>query len=800
MPTTPRFTVRFHRPLSERDQASISLYLRPVSEIPRGVPARSLRGVGRIGRSDLAKWHGAWPQDVARVIHFASRHGLQITRVQPERRLIALRGPATVVGPLFGVELQVRRLDQRVFLTHDGPHVLPPELEGIVHAVLGLDRRPRLRRGTRLAPRALVSGASSVEASEIVDLYDFPAQWTGRGQTIGIIALGGTYNEADLRSFLGEATPLPRVIFMPPDSPATSSTDRDDIELMMDIELAAVAAPGARIVVYRGTPDPQGYLEAFAEALHDKENKPSVIATSWGMAEAGWDRPSMTEFDRMLTTAAHLGITVLAAAGDHGSADEVDDGEAHVDFPASSPHLLSCGGTGFAAGAPATEVVWGDGTPQHGTGGGVSGAFGRPAWQKGLTVPDRATGKRGRGVPDIAGHADPSRGYRVRVNGRDRYVGGSSAVPPLMAGLFARINEARGALGALGFANDDLYRPELAQAFVDVLDGRNGRFSASAGWDACTGLGRPIGSALLAALAGGAHDGAHDGVLLAPRLAVADVPAAQASVQRLAELPRCLDKLQPSACVPVEDIVAARTATMEFQRACWEVGSGLDKVMGLWGQISGQDVSDDLTRAFVKVLVRALEATQTSLDSVKTAAAASGTSASKLIGDLQAASTARADEKKALQDKINSIQAGTAALEARIQELKENGEGWAGFWAGVETVFTFGQAGAVKNVEDANNCIFQLNQEYTRQSQLMAQLDELDRQEQAAASALSAVNAAGQAAIDFENTVFNPAVEEIKNCVASAEALREPGESLAALYQRRAQRCMDALSPWGDVF
>ena len=43
-----------------------------------------------------------------------------------------------------------------------------------------------------------------------------------------------------------------------------------------------------------------------------------------------------------------LGITVCIASGDDGAADtgpRAWDGEAHVDFPASSPFALACGGT-----------------------------------------------------------------------------------------------------------------------------------------------------------------------------------------------------------------------------------------------------------------------------------------------------------------------------------------------------------------------------------------------------------------------------------------------------------------------
>ncbi len=101
-----------------------------------------------------------------------------------------------------------------------------------------------------------------------------------------------------------------------------------------------------------------------------------------------------------------------------------------------------------------------------------------------------------RGVPDVSGDADPESGYRVRVDGQDTVIGGTSAVAPLWAGLIARINAADGAKA--GFINPALYK--ASQALRDVTTGDNGAFEAVKGWDACTGLGSPNGAAVAAAL------------------------------------------------------------------------------------------------------------------------------------------------------------------------------------------------------------------------------------------------------------------------------------------------------------
>jgi kumamolisin len=97
-----------------------------------------------------------------------------------------------------------------------------------------------------------------------------------------------------------------------------------------------------------------------------------------------------------------------------------------------------------------------------------------------------------RGVPDIAGNADPETGYEVRVDGSSFVIGGTSAVAPLWAALLARLNQISGK--PAGLINPKLY--QAPAALRDITSGNNGDFAAAAGWDACTGLGSPNGAAL----------------------------------------------------------------------------------------------------------------------------------------------------------------------------------------------------------------------------------------------------------------------------------------------------------------
>jgi kumamolisin len=273
---------------------------------------------------------------------------------------------------------------------------------------------------------------------------------------------------------------------------------------MLDIEVAAAIAPKAEIVVYFAPNTDKGFLDAITMATHDTTHKPSVISISWGAAEKNWTGQAMTSYDQAFQAAAALGITVCCAAGDNGSGDAEEDGLAHVDFPASSPFALGCGGTKLTGlgSAISSEVVWNEG-PNSATGGGVSDSFPVPAYQSSTGIPQSVnpSHKAGRGVPDVSGDADPATGYFVRVDGQEFVIGGTSAVAPLWAGLIALLNQKLG--HPIGFLNPLLYGSLAGTgSFHDITSGNNGAYTAKKRWDPCTGWGTPDGAKLLHALGG----------------------------------------------------------------------------------------------------------------------------------------------------------------------------------------------------------------------------------------------------------------------------------------------------------
>ena len=490
-----------------------------VSVIVRRKNALDPRRLGkdRVTRAEYTRKYAADSADLKQIHAFAKEFGLTVEKdtPKPERRTILLTGSVAAMQKAFGVELKHATVDGATYRVRAGGINLPASLSKIVVAVLGLDNRPqakphfRVRQDSAPTPESgILPDAKSANISytpvQVGHLYQFPAGATAAGQTIGIVELGGGYRAADITAYfktLGQTAPTVSPVSVNKGKNAPSNANSADGEVMLDIEVSAAVAPGAKIVVYFTSNTDQGFIDAISTAVHDTTNKPSVISISWGGPESTWTKQSMTALDAACQSAAALGITITVAAGDDGSSDGVTDGKNHVDFPASSPHVLACGGTKLiGSGSTITsEVVWNETAAKEGaTGGGVSTVFALPTWQASSSVPLAGT-FAGRGVPDVAGDADPSTGYTIRVDGQTSVIGGTSAVAPLWAGLIA-LNNAQNKTTA-GFLQPSIYTVKAKSAFRDITSGNNGAFTAGPGWDACTGLGSPIGTAFISLLA-----------------------------------------------------------------------------------------------------------------------------------------------------------------------------------------------------------------------------------------------------------------------------------------------------------
>jgi len=474
--------------------------------VKRKNPLDLERMIGRhISQEEFSEKYAADPAHFNRLREFAHKHGLTVDEGASSlaRRTMVVRGPVSKMESAFGVTLNDYEKEGKKFHSYTGTISMLQEYGEQVEAVLGLDNHPIAMPHFRLLdkqqkgkPKRHPAQTASFNPPQVAQLYNFPAGVDGAGQTIGILELGGGYNASDLSSyFAGLGIAEPRVTAVSVDGATNSPNDPNaDGEVALDIEVAGSIAPGANIAVYFTTNTSQGFVDALTTAIHDTSNgPPSVISISWGSAESNWTAQSMTVFDDACQSAVALGITITVASGDNGSSDGGSGN--NVDFPASSPHVLGCGGTELIAanGAIKEEVVWND-QPQGGaSGGGVSSVFPIPPWQMKANVPKPPTSSGGRGVPDVAGDASPETGYNVLFDGQSTVVGGTSAVAPLWAALIALLNQQCGS--NIGFANLALYQ-NAENGFHDITQGNNGSYSAGPGWDPCTGLGSPNGNQL----------------------------------------------------------------------------------------------------------------------------------------------------------------------------------------------------------------------------------------------------------------------------------------------------------------
>jgi len=538
--------------LDTSQRVEVTLVLRRRAALPDSVVA----GSTPLTRDELAEQYGADPADVDLVRRTFTGLGLEVTEVDPASRRVKVTGSIGELARVFGTTLEQvsspgpaggGRVTHRY---RQGALFLPAELDGVVVAVLGLDTRPQARAHFRSRPAAAASGATSYQPNQVAEIYQFPAGTTGTGQTVAVIELGGGFSTSDLDSYfgtLGIAVPSVTAVSVDGASNAPGSDPSGaDIEVALDVDVIGAVAPGAAQKVYFApNSGDQGFVDAISDAAQASPT-PVAISISWGQSEDAWTAQGRSAMDAAIADAATLGITVCVAAGDNGSSDGVTDGQAHVDFPASSPHALACGGTKLVAdaatGTISSEVVWNETAANEGAGGGgVSDEFALPSWQATAGVPARAAGSGsgsgsksgsqhhkhheqaeaggasatgsapaaagagaaaasgGRGVPDVAGNADPTTGYEIYSGGKSQVVGGTSAVAPLWAGLVARLAQATGQ--RFGLIQTSLYAGVApgtdAAGFNDITSGNNGAYTAGPGWDACTGLGSPNGTALL---------------------------------------------------------------------------------------------------------------------------------------------------------------------------------------------------------------------------------------------------------------------------------------------------------------
>jgi kumamolisin len=280
--------------------------------------------------------------------------------------------------------------------------------------------------------------------------------------------------------FASISQPVPTITDISVDGTTNTPGQDADTEVALDIQVAAA--------VYQYLTGKQAVVDMYWSqgidtAATAAAGKCAALSCSWGEDEQGWGSAGLDSMQAALVTCTGAGTTFFAASGDNDADDSDGTNQPAVDAPASCTNAVACGGTSTPQSG--ASVIWNNNPGNasgEGTGGGYSGTF---AWQSFCTGP---TGP-GRMVSDVASNADPDTGFEIVQGGQSQVVGGTSAVAPFWAGLFAAL----GPKGQ-GFVNAKLWSDK--SDFVAVTSGTNGAYPAAV----CCGLGVPT-AALLTALA-----------------------------------------------------------------------------------------------------------------------------------------------------------------------------------------------------------------------------------------------------------------------------------------------------------
>ena len=481
----------------------------------------------------LSEKYGASPKNLDLVERELTAYGLSVKSKNVATRTVEVVGPVSAMERAFGVVLFKVAHEGITYRGRVGDIHIPSRLNGIVTGVFGLDTRPMIKRRPLLSVQTSASTTPPTShrlwffPTELAAAYQFPVA-TGKGQVIGILEFEGTYSASDLQTFWklggnGKAIPTVNVTNVESLSAAQANNQDGTGETMLDVEIAAAVCPEAAIHIYVSEFTEKGWVANLDAALADK-TPPTVISISYSFPEGvnPWTQQALDQVNDSLKELANAGITVCVSSGDDGSSDGMEDGMAHVGFPATSPYVLAVGGTSLNR-HTGVEEVWheGDGVRPNGgaTGGGVSAMVPRPAWQSSINIASvNPHALVGRIIPDVSADAALTTGYRMFGPNSQastppsawQTVGGTSAATPLWAALIARVQQ----LGKqVGFLTPRLYAPSANSngkalgnvACRDITQGTNASgkahgYAANSGYDAATGWGSPNGQDLLKAL------------------------------------------------------------------------------------------------------------------------------------------------------------------------------------------------------------------------------------------------------------------------------------------------------------
>lgn len=357
----------------------------------------------------------------------------------------------------------------------------------------------------------------------IAKYYNFPPVNENENPIIAIISVGGSYAYQDLVYYWTEVCGLntyPKVINAPINQERVPIFDgketANNLENAMDLEFLGSIAWNSTIVFVSVPDTTENIYSGFEAAINGVTvdgvfYQPTIISASITTPEYFVSKYEMFRLNKLFEIATKKGIVVCVATGDAGASElYTDNNMPNVNFPASSPFVLACGGTTILP--DLTEVAWSwDG--KAGANSGASDFFEMPNYQIGIanfpkTNPRLEFLENKRVIPDVSLNADSEKSaYTVYMAGKLYFnrLAGTSAVAPIMAGYLGIVN-----LPYKRHFNEilyEIYREEGSRCFKDITTGSNdnlpnieGAWTAGIGFDYLTGMGSIHGKNLYEAL------------------------------------------------------------------------------------------------------------------------------------------------------------------------------------------------------------------------------------------------------------------------------------------------------------
>jgi hypothetical protein len=334
---------------------------------------------------EIGDKYGPTQQDLQIVKGWLESHNFKVDYIYPHGMLMDFSGTAGTVRAAFHTEIHYLEVKGKAYAANMSDPKIPAALANAVAGPVSLHNfhgHPMLKRGKRRPKYTdpYDSGEYLLVPADVQTIYNMNPLYRqgiyGQGQTIAVLEDSDTYgtDTATFQSLLGlskyggSATTI-----HPQPVGSTNCADPglngDESEANFDVEYAMAAAPGAVIQV-AACPSVGNAGSNFGGliALNNMlalGTTPNIVSMSYGECEAANGATSNAAYNTAFQTAAGLGVSVFASAGDEEAASCDADGvdATHgigVTGWAETPYNVAVGGTDFYDGFQSDQF----GTPE----------------------------------------------------------------------------------------------------------------------------------------------------------------------------------------------------------------------------------------------------------------------------------------------------------------------------------------------------------------------------------------------------------------------------------------------------